>query len=146
MSKTPEAEPHTVFIGAIVCAPDGRVLCQLRDNYPWIICPGMWCCCPGGHLETGEQPEEAVLRELTEEFEIEVSGLTSLVKHVESSVEFRGIYHSFVAKLVTPVAEVKCNEGVRAEFFPPEIAIGLPQHPVSRLFLRAYMERFKVAA
>lgn len=146
MSKTSEAEPLTIFIGAIVRAPDGRVLCQLRDNYPWIICPGMWCCCPGGHLEAEEQPEEAVLRELTEEFEIEVSGLIPLIKHVERSIEFRGIYHSFVANLVTPVTEVKCHEGVRAEFFNPEIAIELPQHPVSRLFLRTYMESHKVAA
>jgi len=146
MSKSSEANPLTIFIGAIVSAPDGRVLCQLRDNYPWIICPGMWCCCPGGHLEIGEQPEVAVLRELTEEFEIEVSGLKPLISHVESSGEFCGIYHSFAAKLVTPVTEVKCNEGVRAEFFPPAIAIGLPQHPVSRLFLHAYMERIKVAA
>jgi|GEM_PF-3191663 len=145
MSKSSEADSLTNFVGCIVSEPNGRVLCQLRDNYSWIICPGMWCCCPGGHFETEEQPEIAVLRELTEEFEIEVSGLTPLIRHVESSSEFCSVYHSFFANLVTPVTEVKCNEGVRAEFFPPEIAIGLPQHPVSRLFLRAYMERIKVA-
>lgn len=146
MSKTPEAESQTIFIGAIVCAPDGRVLCQLRDSYPWIICPGTWCCCPGGHLEPGEQPDHAVLRELKEEFEIDVAELTPLLKHVEEKGEFRGTYHSFVANLVTPVEEVRCNEGVRAEFVPPEIAIDLPQHPVSRLFLQTYMARHKAAA
>jgi 8-oxo-dGTP pyrophosphatase MutT (NUDIX family) len=106
----------------------------------------MWCSCPGGHLDTGEEPEQAVLRELREEFEIDVSELTPLLKHVEEKGEFRGMYHSFVATLVTPVEEVKCNEGVRAEFFPPEIAIDLPQHPVSRLFLQTYMESHKAAA
>ena len=146
MSKTPEAESHTIFIGAIVCAPDGKVLCQLRDNYPWIICPGMWCCCPGGHLEPGERPDQAVLRELWEEFEIEVAELTPLLKHVEENGEFRGIYHSFTANLITPVKDVKCNEGVRAELFHPEIAIDLPQHPVSRLFMQIYMGRLKAAA
>ena len=106
MSRTSEAEPFAIFIGAIVRAPDGSVLCQLRDNYPWTISPGMWCCCPGGHLATGEQPEEAVWWELTEEFEIEVSELIPFVQHVERRVEFRGAYYSFVANLATPVAEV----------------------------------------
>lgn len=131
---------NTIYIGAIVRAPDGRVLCQLRDNFPWIICPGMWCCCPGGHLELGERPDAAVLRELREEFEIEVSDLKPLLKHVEESGEYQGIYHSFVANLKTPIDEVKCNEGVRAEFFHPDVAIDFPQHPVSRLFLRTYMK------
>jgi len=132
--------PNIIYIGAIVRAPDGRVLCQLRDNFPWIICPGMWCCCPGGHLEPGERPDAAVLRELREEFEIEVSDLKPLLKHVEESGEYKGTYHSFVANLKTPIDEVKCNEGVRAEFFHPGVAIDFPQHPVSRLFLHAYMK------
>lgn len=124
-------------------APDGRVLCQLRDNFPWIVCPGMWSCCPGGRIEPGEEPEEAVLRELREEFEIEVSGLRPLLRHVEDAGEYCGIYYAFAAKLVTPLAEVKCNEGVRAEFFWPEQALDFPQHPVSRIFLNAYLERLK---
>lgn len=127
------------YIGAVVCAPNGMVLCQLRDNFPWIICPGMWCCCPGGHLEPGELPETAVLRELREEFEIEVADLKPLLIHVEKTGEYQGTYYSFVANLVTPIEEVKCNEGVRAEFFHPAEAVTFQQHPVSRLFLRAYM-------
>ena len=112
------------------------------DHFSWyvVLLPG------GGHLAPGEQPEEVVPRELTEEFEIAVSELIPFVQHVESRGEFRGSYHSFVANLVTSVAEVKCNEGVRAEFFPPKIAVELSQHPVSRLFLRAYIERLKMAA
>lgn len=135
--------PNTFYIGAIVCAPDGRVLCQLRDSYPWIICPGMWCCCPGGQLEPGENPETGVVRELYEEFEIEVTDLRPLLTHVEEAGEFIGTYYSFVASLATPLEEVKCNEGVRAEFFHPELAVDLPQHPVSRLFLRVYMDSLK---
>ena len=130
-----------VYIGAIVRAASGQVLCQLRDNFPWIVCPGMWCCCPGGSLEIGEEPEEAVLRELWEEFEIEVAGLMPLLVHVEEEGEYEGIYRSFIADLVTPVEQVKCNEGVRAEFQYPEVAVKFPQHPVSRLFLKTYMDR-----
>jgi 8-oxo-dGTP pyrophosphatase MutT (NUDIX family) len=130
---------HKAYIGAIVSASDGRVLCQLRDDVPGIICPGTWCCCSGGHLERGESPETGVLRELREEFEIEVGNLRPLLKHVEGAGEYEGTYYSYTADLLTAVEEVKCNEGVRVEFFRPEEAVDFPQHPVSRLFLRSYM-------
>lgn len=128
------------YAGAIVRGPDGRLLCQLRDNKPEIICPGTWCCCPGGEMEPGETPDGAILRELREEFEIEVAGLRSLLTHVENAGKYCGVYHAFHADLATPVAEVRCNEGVRVDFFTPEQAIEFRQHPVSRIFLRTYME------
>lgn len=131
--------PFTAFIGAIVVAPDGRLLCQLRDDVPWIICPGTWCCCPGGHLEAEETPEEGVRRELREEFEIEVS-LTPMHVHVEHGEEFHGVYHAFLAQLLTPLDAVCCNEGVRVDFFHPDEALRLPQHPVSRLFVQHYVD------
>ncbi len=121
-------------------ATDGKVLCQLRDNKPEIICPGEWSCSPGGHVETGESPNEAILRELREEFEIEVTRLAMLLIHTEHTGKFQGIYYGFRADLVTPVEEVKCNEGVRAEFFMIEQAVELPQHPVSLIFLRHHIE------
>lgn len=121
-------------------APDGKVLCQLRDNKPGIVCPGEWTCSPGGHVEAEESPDEAILRELREEFEIEVTRLAPLLMHTEHTGGFQGIYHGFRADLATPVKEVKCNEGVRAEFFMIEQAVELPQHPVSLIFLRHYIE------
>lgn len=132
-------DPLQEYVGAIVKAQDGRLLCQLRDNFPWIICPGTWCCCPGGHLEHGESLRGAVLRELWEEFEIKVSGLRPLLTHIEPNGPYRGRYHAFVADLETPLDQVKCNEGVKAEFFCPELALTLPQHPVSALFVERYL-------
>lgn len=129
-----------VYAGAIVRISDGRLLCQLRDDKPEIICPGTWCCCPGGQVEPGETPDEAILRELWEEFEIGVVGLKPLLTHIENAGKYGGIYHAFRADLAIPVAEVKCNEGVRVGFFTPEQAIEFPQHPVSLIFLRTYME------
>ena len=131
---------YPVYAGAVVRAPDGRILCQLRDEKPDIVCPGMWSCCPGGHVEDGESPRDAILRELREEFEIEVNGLTLLLTHVEHTGEFQGIYYAFHANLSTPIEDVKCKEGIRAEFFMTERAVELPQHPVSLIFLRNYME------
>lgn len=60
-------------IGAtvIVQRPDGTILMQLRDdgNGSAIPYPNMWNI-PGGAVELKEQPLEAAIREIAEEFEI----------------------------------------------------------------------------
>ena len=129
-----------VYAGAIVRTADERILCQLRDDTPGIIYPSTWNCCPGGQVETGETPSQAVLRELSEEFEISVANLTPLLSHTETNGAHRGVYHAFMADLATPLCEVKCNEGVRTGFFTPQQAIDFPQHPVSLLFLRTFIK------
>lgn len=49
--------------------PDGKILMQLRDDGHGknIIYPNMWCL-PGGHIDNGESNEEAVCREIDEEY------------------------------------------------------------------------------
>ena len=45
---------------------DGRWLLQLRDDLDTILYPGHWGLF-GGHLDPGETPQQAVMRELQEE-------------------------------------------------------------------------------
>ena len=45
---------------------DGRLLIYLRDNKPGIPFPNHWDFF-GGHLEAGETPEDALVREVEEE-------------------------------------------------------------------------------
>jgi 8-oxo-dGTP diphosphatase len=45
---------------------DGQLLMQLRDDIPTILYPGVWGLF-GGHIEAGETPEIAVVREIAEE-------------------------------------------------------------------------------
>ena len=125
---------HPVFAGAVVVAPDGRILCQLRDDKPGIICPGCWSCSPGGHVEAGEVPAAAVVRELYEEFEVRVHGLRPLTTITESEGELAGTYHAFTGRLAVPIQNVKCHEGARGLLrsaggsgIPP--ASGQPAHP-----------------
>ncbi len=120
-------------------ACDGRILCQLRDDILGIVCPGLWCPSPGGRLEPGESPVDGIRRELREEFAILVGELKHLHVHTEREGEYAGIYHAFVTGLLTPMGKVQCLEGQRAEFFAPEKALQLPQHPVSRLFVELYL-------
>lgn len=137
------AEPLPVYSGAIVTEPEGRVLCQLRDEDPKILFPGYWTCSPGGHVEAGEAPAEAILRELREEFEIEVTDLQPLKTLVREQGYAPGIYHAFTAKLKTPLDQVKCNEGQKVEFFQPGEIKNLRVHPVSMDFLETWLARLK---
>jgi 8-oxo-dGTP pyrophosphatase MutT (NUDIX family) len=54
---------------ALLVAPDGRYLMQLRDDKPTIIIPDHWCLF-GGTVEAGETAEAALRRELLEELEL----------------------------------------------------------------------------
>lgn len=139
----PIATPE--FAGALVRATDGRLLCQLRDEVPGIVCPGLWSCCPGGRIEHGESPDQAIIRELREEFGIAVEDLRHAFAHTEPDGGFAGTYHCFVARLATPPEQVKCYEGQRAELFWPRDALSLPQHPVSWRFVSAYLKQYPVS-
>ena len=48
---------------AVLVIKDGKILCAKRNDSEFL-------CGPGGHIEEGEQPEEAALREAQEEFNI----------------------------------------------------------------------------
>ena len=56
-------------VAAIIVAEDGRYLMQLRDDIPRIFYPGHWGCF-GGAVGAGEEPAQALMRELEEELEM----------------------------------------------------------------------------
>lgn len=68
----PEAFKHVrVGVAVIVYAADGRVLIGKRGSSHG---KGLWGF-PGGHLETGESPEDCARREVREEAGIEVTNV-----------------------------------------------------------------------
>lgn len=138
-------DPMPVFVSAVVVAPDGRILCQLRDDKPGIISPGCWSPTPGGHVEPDEHPRDAIVRELLEEFEARVTNLRELITITETERGIRGVYHAFSADLDMPVSGVRCHEGQRVAFFRPEEAIKLRQHPVGLRILAEFIGRENVS-
>lgn len=106
MTEPPQAEPRTIVVaaGAVVLDPGGRVLLVRRGRAP---SAGEWTL-PGGRLEPGESPEQAVVRELREETAIEgriVAALGVVVIEREGS---RYAIHEFA---ITPVGETPLRPG-----------------------------------
>src|SRR3546814_7977167 len=78
---TPGKPPKTslVVVAAALIDRDGRLLVQQRP--PGLAMAGLWEF-PGGKLEPGETPEQALIRELAEELRAEehTSELQSLMR------------------------------------------------------------------
>jgi len=136
-SDSPPLLPR--YAGAIVVDSQNNILCQLRDDKPGIQFPGFWTCSPGGHVELWEQPDEAIVRELREEFEIEVANLKKLMVINESQEEMAGVYHAFTANLATPIDQLQCNEGQKACFYSHEDILKLRLHPVSLKIFQEFL-------
>ena len=115
----------------------------MRDDIPGIIHPGCWTSAPGGSVEPGETHDEAVRREMKEEFNIEIKGSEPLFTYALEG-EFPGNYFVFFAKLASPMSQVQCNEGQRVEFFPPQDALMLEQPGVSTNILKKYLAKIEV--
>ncbi len=58
-------------VAALLVHEDGRYIMQLRDAKDDIFYPAHWGCF-GGAIEPGEDPEQALQRELKEEIEYEM--------------------------------------------------------------------------
>ncbi len=112
----PEAPREAIAI-AIIVDNNGRVLLQLRDNTPGLEGANMWGFF-GGHLEAGETPAEALLRELQEELgwrprHFERYGLRDVDAdgwHVTS--------HIFAAHLDVALDALVQTEGQALDVFP----------------------------
>ncbi len=95
-----------VEVAICILHQSDQFLMQLRDNDPRILYPGYWALF-GGHIEPGESPEVAVVREVMEE-----------VSYALLSFEKFGIYrdtkvmrHVFHAPLNVGLEQLVLGEG-----------------------------------
>lgn len=113
-----EARDTIIAVGLIV-AEDGRILLQHRDDKPGLLGAGQWGFF-GGHLEPGEPPTRAFVREIGEELgwrprHIELYGVFEFERDGA-----RVTSHAYAAHLDTPLDALVLGEGQAMGLFAPD--------------------------
>ena len=89
----------------------GEILLYKRDNKPGIPFPGYWDLI-GGHIEEGETPKEALVREIKEELGIEINGITFFKEYLCLDGDaHHNVKYIFKAIINIPIEEIKLLEG-----------------------------------
>jgi 8-oxo-dGTP diphosphatase len=105
-------------IAAIILENDkGEFLLALRDNKPGMPFPNHWDLI-GGHIEEGETPEEALVREVKEELDIDLKDYTFYRKYeCLTGDAYQNIKYIYNGKINLPIEEITLFEGERPRFF-----------------------------
>ncbi len=107
-------------VAAIITVGVGRYLLQHRDNVPHIWYPGHWGCFGGG-VQEGEEPLEALARELNEEIEFQPSQVTyfSRFDFDLDPIGLRSYYRTYYLINISPEeqAALVLHEGDGMEVF-----------------------------
>ena len=91
----------------------GRLLVYLRDDKPDIPFPNHWDFF-GGHVEEGETPEAALLREVKEELGIDLGQWNFFRRYVCTTGDaYPNIKHIFHARIDRLASELTLYEGQR---------------------------------
>jgi len=108
-------------IAAIILENDkGEFLLYLRDNKPDIPFPDHWDLI-GGHVEEGETPEDALIREVKEELDIDLKDYTFYKKYeCLTGDAYENIKYIYYGKINLPIKEITLLEGVRPQYFSRE--------------------------
>jgi 8-oxo-dGTP diphosphatase len=91
----------------------GRLLIYLRDNKPDIPFPNYWDFF-GGHVEQGETPEQALVREVKEELGVELKAWQFFRRYECLSGDvYPNIKYIYHAQIGARAADLRLNEGQR---------------------------------
>jgi 8-oxo-dGTP diphosphatase len=105
-------------IAAIIFENDkGEILLYLRDDKPGLPFPGYWDLI-GGHVEEGETPEQALVREVKEELDIDLKEYTFYKKYVCLTGDaYENTKYIYSGRINLPIEKVTLLEGVRPQYF-----------------------------
>lgn len=101
--------------GIILLNDKNEVVLILRDNIPSIPYPGFYDL-PGGHIESDENAEKAVRREIKEELGIDDLGDISFYKSHQNQ-DF--IDNIFWKRINLDLSKINLSEGQAVKYFSP---------------------------
>ena len=129
-------------IAAIILENDkGEILLYLRDKKPGIPFPDHWDLI-GGHVEDGETPEEALVREVKEELDIELLEYSffKMYECLEGDA-YPNIKYIYRGKINLPIEKITLLEGVRPCFFPKEEIPNVKSANILKSILLEYINK-----
>jgi 8-oxo-dGTP diphosphatase len=108
-------------IAAIILENDKReILLYFRDNKPGIPFPNHWDLI-GGHVEEGETPEEALVREVKEELDIDLKEYEFYKKYeCLTGDAYQNTKYIYTGKINLPIEDITLLEGEYPRFFSRE--------------------------
>jgi len=108
-------------IAAIILENDsGEFLLALRDNKPNIPFPNCWDLI-GGHVEDGETPEQALIREYKEELGLTLKEYEFFKEYVCLEGDaYENTKYIFCGKINIPIEKITLYEGQYAKYFTRE--------------------------
>ncbi len=131
-------------IAAIILENDNNeILLYKRDNKPGLPFPGHWDLI-GGHVEEGETPEEALVREVKEELDIELTEY-AFYKRYEclTGDAYENIKFIYTGKINIPIEEITLLEGDYPKYFPREEIQNVNFANILRKIVLEYIDDFK---
>ena len=131
--------PHqpVVGVGAVVIS-EGRILLEKRKNEPG---KGKWSI-PGGVVDLGENPEQAVIREVKEEtcLEVEAPRLIDVVSDVSLDENGKVKYHFVIIDFVVKVRQGEAEAASDADVLKWVRLSEVEAYDLTRSF-RAFFKR-----
>jgi 8-oxo-dGTP diphosphatase len=119
---------------------DGRILLEKRPSTSRVY-PGLWDT-PGGHLEAGESPEDALIREMGEE--LSIRPLRFILGAVQDDIDpgSGSFYRHFVYIVRDWEGTPRTRENRRVQWFSLQEALDLePLNPLVGAALMDFMNR-----
>lgn len=128
-------------IAAIIFENDNReILLYLRDNKPGIPFPMHWDLI-GGHIEEGETPGEALVREVKEELNIELEEYEFFKKYeCNEGDAYPNVKFIYTGRINIPIEKITLLEGDRPQFFSYDEIPGIKFANIIKRVVMEYIE------